>query len=224
MEDWSAAAYGERWAAAYDELHAEALRPPYGDVEGALDLLAELAAGGRVLELAVGTGRVALPLAARGCEGCRYQSRHGRAPTGQIGRRERAGRDRRHGGRTRRRRVPGHLRRVQLAVRPAVAGGAGSLRAQRGRPSDSRRGIRGRSVRPRSGAPQPIQADQRARRRPRPLRNGASPELRPIKLRYIWPAELDLMAELAGLRLRDRWSDWRRSPFSSHSPVPHLGL
>jgi SAM-dependent methyltransferase len=35
--------------------------------------------------------------------------------------------------------------------------------------------------------------------------------------RYVWPSELDLMARLAGLALRERWSDWNRSPFTSDS-------
>jgi len=35
--------------------------------------------------------------------------------------------------------------------------------------------------------------------------------------RYVWPAELDLMAELAGLRLRERWAGWEREPFTSES-------
>jgi SAM-dependent methyltransferase len=35
--------------------------------------------------------------------------------------------------------------------------------------------------------------------------------------RYVWPSELDLMARLAGMRLRERWSDWRRAPFTSDS-------
>jgi SAM-dependent methyltransferase len=35
--------------------------------------------------------------------------------------------------------------------------------------------------------------------------------------RYVWPSELDLMAELAGMRLRDRWSGWRREPFTRDS-------
>jgi hypothetical protein len=35
--------------------------------------------------------------------------------------------------------------------------------------------------------------------------------------RYVWPSELDLMARLAGLRLRDRWSDWHRAPFTIES-------
>ena len=36
--------------------------------------------------------------------------------------------------------------------------------------------------------------------------------------RYIWPPELDLMARLAGLERRDRWGDWDRSPFTSACP------
>jgi SAM-dependent methyltransferase len=43
-------------------------------------------------------------------------------------------------------------------------------------------------------------------------------ELRSIPFRYTWPAELDLMAELAGMRLRERWSGWQREPFTSDSP------
>jgi methyltransferase family protein len=35
--------------------------------------------------------------------------------------------------------------------------------------------------------------------------------------RYVWPAELDLMARIGGLKLRDRWSDWSRGPFTATS-------
>jgi len=35
--------------------------------------------------------------------------------------------------------------------------------------------------------------------------------------RYIWPSELDLMARLAGLTLRERWADWDRSTFTAAS-------
>jgi len=35
--------------------------------------------------------------------------------------------------------------------------------------------------------------------------------------RYVWPAELDLMARLAGMTLRERWGGWKREPFSSDS-------
>jgi SAM-dependent methyltransferase len=41
--------------------------------------------------------------------------------------------------------------------------------------------------------------------------------LYPVQLRYAWPSELDLMAQIAGLRLSHRWSNWRRDPFTSES-------
>jgi SAM-dependent methyltransferase len=53
--------YGELWADVYDDEHSS-LVPPANQ----LSLLAELGGNGRVLELGIGTGRVALPLAARG--------------------------------------------------------------------------------------------------------------------------------------------------------------
>jgi SAM-dependent methyltransferase len=39
----------------------------------------------------------------------------------------------------------------------------------------------------------------------------------PVKLRYAWPAEMDLMAQLAGMQLRERWGHWDRRPFTSAS-------
>ena len=38
-----------------------------------------------------------------------------------------------------------------------------------------------------------------------------------VPFRYVWPAELDLMAQLAGMTLRERWSGWKREPFASDS-------
>ena len=38
-----------------------------------------------------------------------------------------------------------------------------------------------------------------------------------IPFRYAWPAEYDLMARLAGMRLRERWAGWRREPFTAES-------
>ena len=35
--------------------------------------------------------------------------------------------------------------------------------------------------------------------------------------RYVWPSETDLMARIAGLTLRQRWADWRHTPFDAHS-------
>jgi SAM-dependent methyltransferase len=38
-----------------------------------------------------------------------------------------------------------------------------------------------------------------------------------VPFRYVWPSELDLMARLAGMTLRERWSGWNREPFTSES-------
>jgi SAM-dependent methyltransferase len=43
-------------------------------------------------------------------------------------------------------------------------------------------------------------------------------QYRTIPFRYVWPSELDLMAQIAGLRLRDRWAGWNREPFTTDSP------
>jgi SAM-dependent methyltransferase len=45
----------------------------------------------------------------------------------------------------------------------------------------------------------------------------ATYQLSSVPFRYVWPSELDLMARLAGLRLRERWADWTRRPFTSAS-------
>jgi hypothetical protein len=42
-------------------------------------------------------------------------------------------------------------------------------------------------------------------------------KLYPVQVRYAWPAELDLMARLAGLGLRARWAGWQREPFTAQS-------
>jgi len=53
------------------------------------------------------------------------------------------------------------------------------------------------------------------------LENGVS--MYPIRIRYAWPEELDAMATEAGLLLRERWSGWDRSPFSEDSAF-HLSM
>lgn len=45
----------------------------------------------------------------------------------------------------------------------------------------------------------------------------------PIEIRYAWPSELDLMARLAGMRLRERWGGWSGEPFTSTSRA-HVSL
>ena len=47
--------------------------------------------------------------------------------------------------------------------------------------------------------------------------SAAGVSLNPIVQRYAWPSELDLMARVAGLRLKERWGDWSRDPFTSAS-------
>jgi hypothetical protein len=41
--------------------------------------------------------------------------------------------------------------------------------------------------------------------------------------RYLWPGELDLMAKVAGMTLRERWSTWTREPFTSDSTM-HISV
>jgi hypothetical protein len=48
-------------------------------------------------------------------------------------------------------------------------------------------------------------------------------ELRSVPFRYVWPAELDLMARLAGMTLQERWSGWGREPFTSDS-LKHVSV
>ena len=64
MEQYGPATYGERIADVYDEWYNQLLADPAAEAA----LLADLAAGGRALELGIGTGRIALPLQARGVE------------------------------------------------------------------------------------------------------------------------------------------------------------
>lgn len=55
------------------------------------------------------------------------------------------------------------------------------------------------------------------------LEHGKPVRMHPVVLRYAFPAELDLMARLAGLTLRDRWAAWDRSPFGSGS-AQHISV
>ena len=66
MSDHDVSEYGTLIADAYDDIYGEAF-----DTAGAVDCLTELADGGPVLELGVGTGRLAIPLARRGLGGAR---------------------------------------------------------------------------------------------------------------------------------------------------------
>ena len=52
---------------------------------------------------------------------------------------------------------------------------------------------------------------------------GDTLEERTIPFRFVWPSELDLMAQLAGLRLRERWGNWTREPFT-HESTKHVSV
>ena len=63
MQEYGTKTFGELKAEQYDAIYEESMETETRD---SVETLAELAGGGKVLELAIGTGRVALPLAARG--------------------------------------------------------------------------------------------------------------------------------------------------------------
>lgn len=48
-------------------------------------------------------------------------------------------------------------------------------------------------------------------------------DVKPVKIRYVWPSELDLMSRLAGLKSVYHWNDWGQSPFSSSS-IKHIAI
>ena len=232
METYTASTYGDRIAEFYDDRH-------HAFDEAAVRLLAELAGGGRALELGVGTGRVALPLAAAGVEV------HGIDASRAMVERLRA----KPGGDSVRitfgdfeaadaggefalvyvvfntffallsqeaqvrcfrnvaaRLAPGGVFLIEAFV-PDVARYAGGqitraaeVTAERvvldvTRHDPVRQYVTGQTV---------VLTDGRVR-------------LFPVQLRYAWPAELDLMARLAGLSLRARWGGWGREAFSPES-------
>ncbi len=49
--------------------------------------------------------------------------------------------------------------------------------------------------------------------------SGSGVRMTPVVQRYAWPSELDLMARIAGLRLQERWAGWSREPFGSDSEM-----
>lgn len=227
--------FGEPIAARYDTTSADMFRPEA--VDPAVDLLAELAGDGAALELGVGTGRIALPLAARGVPV------HGVDMSRAMVARLRA----KPGGDAvgvtigdfATTRVPGEFAVAYLVfntinnlttqdaqvdcfanvaahLRPGgrfvVEVGVPELRllppgqnAVPFRISDS-----GWAFDVLDPATQAMSSNYVT------IVDGRA-EHRSIPFRYVWPAELDLMARLAGLPLRDRWEDWNRTPFTGES-------
>ncbi len=227
--------FDERVAAGYDEGSAEMFDPAV--VDPAVELLVELAAGGGALELGVGTGRIALPLSRRGVPV------HGielsRAMAARL-------RDKPGGeaigvtiGDFSTTRAPGSYslaylvfntimnlttQAAQVACFRNVAAQldpGGCFLIEVGVP-DLRRLPPGDAVRAfhvsaeRFGFDEYDVARQGLVSHHFRILDGRV-ERFSVPFRYAWPSELDLMAELAGMRLRARWSGFRREPFTSES-------
>jgi SAM-dependent methyltransferase len=228
-----AAFYGDCWAAVYDDQFAQM------DPGPAVAFLAGLAGDGPVLELAIGTGRVALPLAARGIpvEGVDASAamveRLRAKPGGEsipvtIGDMAEVP-------------VSGRFRLVYLVfntlfgllsqARQAECFGnvarvldpGGMFVIECFVPDltrfDRDQRVQALSVTEDSAV---IEASRHDKVRQRVTTqvitlDGQGIRLRPVAIRYSWPAELDLMADRAGLRLTARYADWDRRPFTSAS-------
>jgi SAM-dependent methyltransferase len=226
--------FGERVAATYDD-SLDLFQA--GAVEPAVEILAELAGHGRALELAIGTGRIALPLAARGVPVhgidlsramvARLRAKPGADAVGVTI------------GDFATTRVDGTFRLAylvfntimnlttqdaQVACFQNVAAhleSGGCFVIEVGVPP-LRLLPPGQNVLPWTAGPREWVcytydfAAQRSQGHYIDLDDGQG-EYRTIPFRYVWPAELDLMARIAGLRLRDRWAGWTREPFTGES-------
>jgi SAM-dependent methyltransferase len=213
-----------------------------GDEAAAVAFLAELAGPGPALELAIGTGRIALPLAARGLrvDGIDLST----AMVDQL--RARPGGDRLSVviGDFADVPVPGTYRLVYVVwntlfnlltqddqVRcfgnvAAHLQGDGSFVVEAFVPSFLHRLRNDQYVEAESIEVDAVKLDllrhdaaaQRIEESHVTL-SGAGTRLSPVVQRYAWPHELDLMARLAGLKLKGRWGSWDRAPFTWKSDL-----
>lgn len=232
MNFYSDETYGERVAGVYDDW--------YTDYDShAIDALADLARGGRALELGIGTGRIALPLSRKGVEV------HGiDAAESMISRlRSKPGADqiRVTQGSFADVSVEGEFALVYIVFNTffALSSQEEQVRCFRNVAAhlyrdgcfvieafvpDITRFTGGQVNWATKVTADEVQLDvgqhdraaQRVNSQHVVIIDG-NVRLYPVQIRYAWPSELDLMAQLAGLRLRERWSGWQREPFSSES-------
>jgi len=233
--------FAEPVAARYDDDVARMFEPAV--LDPAVDLLAGLAGDGRALELAIGTGRIALPLARRGVPV------HGidmsRAMVARL--RAKPGGDAVEVtiGDIATTRVPGPFTVAYLVFNTIMnlttqdaqvecfsnaaahldPGGCFVIEVivpelQRLPPGET---VRAFTVTPRHlGFDEYDIAAQGVISHHYWVDNGEL-ETFSAPFRYVWPSELDLMARLAGMTLRERWSDWNREPFTSDS-MSHISV
>ncbi len=230
MKDWFAGPVAER----YDDGDGEMFSGPV--VESTVDFLAPLAGGG-ALELGIGTGRIALPLAARGVrvEGidlspdmvAKLRSKPG-GETMPVALGDFSSTT-----------VDGPFSLVYLVFntimnltsqeaqvacfRNAAAHlePGGSFVVEVGVP-DLRRLPPGERYVPFTVRPDHVGVDEydvveQGLVSHHYVLDGDRAERISVPFRYVWPAELDLMATLSGLVLRERWENWQRAPFTAES-------
>ncbi|MFN3217940.1 MAG: class I SAM-dependent DNA methyltransferase [Acidimicrobiales bacterium] len=207
-------------------------------VAATVDFLEELAGAEPVLEFAIGTGRIALPLAARGASvsGIELSPAMVEQLRAKPGGREI---DVTLGDMTSTR-VPGTFALVYLVFNTignvetqdrqvacflnaaAHLAPGGSFAVEVGVP-DLRRLAPGQDAIVFAHAPGYVGYDsyvdlvaQQAVSHHFTADGAGAGEVR-TPFRYVWPSELDLMARIAGLDLRERWADWSRAPFTGDS-------
>ena len=227
--------FDEPIAASYDDDSAEMFDPAL--LEPVVDFLAEIAGSGRALELGIGTGRVALPLARRGVQV------HGIDLSKAMVERLRAKPGGEEIGVTigdfATTRVDGSFslaylvfntignlttQEAQVACFRNVAahlqpGGCfvievGVPALQRLPPGETVRAFHVSETR--WGFDEYDVAAQGLTSHHFWIGDGRVDHFS-LPFRYVWPSELDLMAQLAGMRLRERWGGWKREPFASES-------
>jgi SAM-dependent methyltransferase len=229
--------FGERVAARYDDASWSMFDPAV--VGPAVDMLAELAGEGAALEFAIGTGRIALPLAERGVRVVGIDN----SAAMLVRLREKPGAERVEAlvGDMATTRVDGEFSLVYLVFNTIF-----NLTSQDGQvacfenaaahlPSGGRFVIEarvpelqrlplGQTVLPWRADPEGMSyyvydvVTQRLSGQHYHLVDGRV-EASPTEMRYAWPAELDLMGRVAGMRLEDRWAGWGREPFTGLSPA-----
>ena len=221
-------------AARYDEGDGAEFDPRV--IASTVDVLSELAGDGAALELAVGTGRIALPLAARGVPVSGIELSPAMAE--QLRRKDVERSIALTIGDMATTRVPGAYRLVYLvyntignlmtqdqqvacfanASAHLEAGGCFVIEVT---VPDLRRLPPGVDAIVYAHAPGYVGYDRYTDLVAQQAMShhffAGGREVR-TPFRYVWPSELDLMAQLAGLALRDRWAGWDRSPFTGDSP------
>jgi SAM-dependent methyltransferase len=234
VEGYDASTYGDHIADVYDAWYGEAAFLETGE---AVEALAELAGTGPALELAIGTGRIALPLAERGVEV------HGiDASEAMVDKlREKPGGEA----------IPvtigdfadvgvadsyslvyvvfntffalpsqdEQVRCFQNVAARLAPGGVFAVEAFVPEP-DKYQGLVNVSKIAGDEVQLNMHLVDRAEQRSQSQHIVMTPEgarFYPVSIRWAYPAELDLMARLAGLRLRRRWAGWKREPFSKAS-------